>query len=1135
MCICVCVCVCVYECVVVFGCVCEVCPRQSLVSLRYLDVHGNRLGNTGLARLCAAVAPHPTLAEWHFDWMMYYFDQPCIRALSDLLRNNSVLVSLPIDRIFPASPPPLRYLLLDALKVNVGLMSSQSSLLLPLSVRVACRQFEGLPCPARGLQPCAGDDKGGLLLDPRRLGRRDTWGQPIGEGAFGQVFRTVLDGSSEVCVKIITAKADIQNRGTAFFRELALIHELNPEQSATLRNVCVFPEHMVLPPDTGSADDMWLVLPFMANGNLLQSLQQGRLTVPVRLCVLADVASNLAELHKLDLLHRDLAARNVLLNERDRAWLCDLGLACRSAHAWPCDMFPVYDWAPELLVGRDDEAYTTASDTWSFGVLMLHVMLGGNPFWSWHNPVLEDPERDLYAAHRAVLAMNVQEWPLLTANGELATADEVDTYHADALHQSVHDAQPDGYNQYADYVHLSSNPVAPMDLARVTRWWHEHMRLPKGPVRDHQYALNLLIHACCRWQATQRPRMEFVAKLLACLAAKESRLVLPTIHVNSATEVLLLAQWQVLGINVASRWRRNSTAPFAMPDESQEAALQAVLPHFHYAAVQHVDGTDCGADPAQASIEFNHLAVILEAVGDTTAAVEAFQRVIAADEVLFGPRHPRIKHSLLDLACLFENRGEYAAARPLLERNLQLALDAHEKEQPFSEDFDEGVHILDCFNLLARVLLMLGDHTSARSLLERALTIEEPVEKGANLRRFDIFMSLVLVLQRQGEHAIARPLLERLLTLAEASFGPQHLSVATSLNNLCVTLMALGEYATARPLFERALAINEASLGPHHVSVAHSLQNLAELMEKQSEYASARPLYERALAINEALFGPQHLTVAGSLNGLAFLLYKQGEYVSARCLYERALAIREALLSPQHPDVAQCLNNLALLFKEQGDFVSARQLCERALAIREVAFGGGHEDVAQSLNNLAQLLQIQGEGQSARPLFERAISMYEASLGPQHPMVATGLGNLADLLHQQGDCASARPLFERALAIDEAAFGPGHPDIAVDLNNLAGVILAQNDAASARRLMKRALEIHEASLSPHHPFVARSLFNLATCDLALHDYASACCLAERALTILRTSFDSHHHEVIHIADKLMYIKQMMRATVALGL
>ncbi len=172
--------------------------HQSLASLQHLDVCNNRIGNHGLTQLCAAVARHPTLTTWQLTWAVQYFDEPCTRSFAGVLRNNCVLTALPIDNLVPASPPALRYLLLDALKLNVSLVSP-STLLLPLPVRVACRRFAGLPCPAHVMERRAGDDAGGMLLDPRRLGPRDTWRQ-IGEGAFGQVFRTTLDGSCDVCV-----------------------------------------------------------------------------------------------------------------------------------------------------------------------------------------------------------------------------------------------------------------------------------------------------------------------------------------------------------------------------------------------------------------------------------------------------------------------------------------------------------------------------------------------------------------------------------------------------------------------------------------------------------------------------------------------------------------------------------------------------------------------------------------------------------------------------------------------------------------------------------------------------------------------------------------------------------------------
>jgi tetratricopeptide (TPR) repeat protein/serine/threonine protein kinase len=953
--------------------------------------------------MCTAVSRHPMLTEWHLTWVVHYLDEPCTRALADLLRDNSVLNILPIDRLVSASPPSLRFMLLDALKMNVGLTSSQSPLLLPLPVRVACRRFAGLECPAHVMVQSAGEVAGGMLLDPRRLSPRDSWCQ-VGKGAFGQVFKAVLDpggdGACEVCIKCITAATGQVDLGKAFFRELALIHELGSEVAASLRNVCVFAEHVVLPPATGSPDTMWLVMPFMENGSLDQAC--GNLLTGAPLVrILADVSHALAELHQRDLLHRDLAIRQVLLDAHNRARLCDLGLACRGAHAWQCDMFPIYDWAPELVVaaltGRH-ESYTNASETWSFGVLMLAAILGGNPFESLFNPALTSPQQDLFATYRAIESATAQEWPLVSTDGQVLSASEPTVSHpsrapaamtAKVYYHQGRCTESGGYSTtfVAQPVSASKGgycrpevvadafPV--MNLPCVTQWWRDHMQLPTDICGANTRALNLLIHACCRWQSTQRPRMSFVAKLLACLASEEPRPLLGIINVKSVTEVLLLAQWRVLGITVADRW--SADGYFDVSDESQKAALRLILPWFRQ-EVETVSDKAHAADSAVASLasscNWGRLAMILEAMGDAISAVPCHQRMLAMQEEALGSQHPEVLTSLRQLARLLKQQGDYASARACFERALAIS------------EALQHPDVVACLSNLAQLLRQQGEYASARSLLERALAIRE------------------------------------------ASLGPQHPDVALSLNSLASVLMLQDALPSARLLLERALAICEASLGPLHPQLSSTLNNLAGVLQYQGEYALARPLLERALAIREASLGAQHPDVAESLNNLARVLQAQEENASARPLLERALAIKEAWLGPQHPNMASSLTNLACLLFDQGDFVSARPLYERALAIDQASLGPQHPDLPDSLSSLARVLYAQGEYASARPLLERALAIREASLGPQHPDVANCLSSLARVLQAQGEHVSARPLLERALAICEA--GPQHLDVALD-------------------------------------------------------------------------------------------------------
>jgi hypothetical protein len=62
----------------------------------------------------------------------------CTAALVALLRDNSTLTSLPIGDLIQRAHGPHRYRVLDALKVNVGLMTSFQRIL-PLPVRLSPR------------------------------------------------------------------------------------------------------------------------------------------------------------------------------------------------------------------------------------------------------------------------------------------------------------------------------------------------------------------------------------------------------------------------------------------------------------------------------------------------------------------------------------------------------------------------------------------------------------------------------------------------------------------------------------------------------------------------------------------------------------------------------------------------------------------------------------------------------------------------------------------------------------------------------------------------------------------------------------------------------------------------------------
>ncbi|CAI6007064.1 unnamed protein product [Closterium sp. NIES-64] len=127
-----------------------------------------------------------------------------------------------------------------------------------------------------------------------------------------------------------------------------------------------------------------IVSQFMPNGDLSQWTMPGAkpMSLRVRLAVLVDVADGLSFLHNRRIAHRDVKPANVLLDADMRAKVADFGFM-RKMEATEVNTTRVMGTPgyvdPEYLQTR---LATTATDVYSFGVLLLEMLTGREPMLS---------------------------------------------------------------------------------------------------------------------------------------------------------------------------------------------------------------------------------------------------------------------------------------------------------------------------------------------------------------------------------------------------------------------------------------------------------------------------------------------------------------------------------------------------------------------------------------------------------------------------------------------------------------------------------------------------------------------------------------------------------------------------------
>ncbi|KAF8772260.1 hypothetical protein HU200_005975 [Digitaria exilis] len=206
--------------------------------------------------------------------------------------------------------------------------------------------------------------------------------QLIGVGGSSKVYRGQLSDDRIVAVKRLRPLGGA-DEDFEFLSEIELLSRLNHCHVVPLLGYCSEIQ--------GRQLERLLVFECMSNGNLRDclDLKQGRKPMDwqTRVSIALGAARGLEYLHEAAaprILHRDIKSTNILLDDKFRAKITDLGMAkclmndgVTSCSSSPARMLGTFGYfAPEYaIVGKA----SLKSDVFSFGVVILELMTGRPP------------------------------------------------------------------------------------------------------------------------------------------------------------------------------------------------------------------------------------------------------------------------------------------------------------------------------------------------------------------------------------------------------------------------------------------------------------------------------------------------------------------------------------------------------------------------------------------------------------------------------------------------------------------------------------------------------------------------------------------------------------------------------------
>lgn len=188
----------------------------------------------------------------------------------------------------------------------------------------------------------------------------------LGSGQSAQVYLAVAPDGSQVALKIPLRQTLVGPQGPErFSQEVSLMLSLNhPYLVRALAG-------------RAGGEEPFLALEYFPLGSLETRLAQGGLERSEALTCLDQIGQALLFLHERRIVHQDIKPSNVFIFPEGYK-LGDLGVAKTPHHPRPLERAgsPFY-MAPELFAG---EGSTTASDTYSLGVMAFELLVGRRPF-----------------------------------------------------------------------------------------------------------------------------------------------------------------------------------------------------------------------------------------------------------------------------------------------------------------------------------------------------------------------------------------------------------------------------------------------------------------------------------------------------------------------------------------------------------------------------------------------------------------------------------------------------------------------------------------------------------------------------------------------------------------------------------
>jgi serine/threonine-protein kinase len=764
----------------------------------------------------------------------------------------------------------------------------------------------------------------------------------LGRGGMGEVYLAERDDDQyqrQVALKLLPSHAQSPELQARFLRERQVLAHLEHPNIARLYDGGTTPEGRP-----------YLVLELVDGVPIDRYCDQHRLSVEQRLQLFLRVCSAVEYAHRNFLVHRDIKPANILVTADGTPKLLDFGIVklLTDSGLDPMQptggpfrpMTPLYA-SPEQI---QNQATTTASDTYSLGVLLYLLLTGRTPY--------ELKDRAPGTLERAILDQQTVLPSSRLAGEEQAAAAEAAAANDDAANATDDEAT-------AEATASSSRPrgLASICAARST-----------NPARlRHQLRGDLdaiLLHAL-RKDPERRygSARELADDVRRHLDAQPVQVRRPTLGYRFGRFVQ------------RNRWPVSAAAlvavlllSFALVSlaQSRRIAAQKTIADRQRVKAEQVSGFLLElfgeADPYSGSGSDTTVREVLEQGASKLADFEGQPEMKAA--------------AMYTIGRVYRGLGLYDEAT-------EMTVGALELRQQLADGLDGDV--AESQIELATLMMLKGEIEGAEPLLREAVKTSRLLYGEQDWRYAEAINELGAYLHDLTRLDEAEPLLRQSLAIARATFGERSREVAGVTGNLAMVVHGRGDRVQARELYERVIELDRENLPPDHPDLGTSLNNLAALLHDMGEWEEAERLYKESIAIRRKALGPTHLRVAFPHANLAHLYYTMGRLDDSEREYRELLRVFEPTLGADHPLVAGFYTSLSRILLDRGLPEESLPVAEHALKILKAKWPEDNWHVLSAEVVIAGCWTLMGRAEEAEEPLLRGYQLTGEQIGDHEP------------------------------------------------------------------------------------------------------------------------------------------------------